>query len=140
MQGEDIRIMRKILVTLIMIVSLVTLVACSGMTTVKPIKSKIFTDEDYQAAVEALQTYFSEWEGCTMKEISYAGDDVVYAEAEIRGASPDCLIVLTSTFVTDGEDHQNGLEPNYTYEDFTWTFERADFTSKIWDHKDHGYG
>lgn len=123
-----------------MIVSLVTLAACSGMTTVDPIKSKIFTDDDYQAAVEALQTYFSDWEGCTMKKIGYAGDDVVNAEAKTRGYSPDCIIVLVTTFETDGEDHQNGLEANYTYEDYTWTFVRDDFTSLIWDHKDHGYG
>ena len=131
--------MKKILVTLIMIATLLTITACGGMTTVNPIKSKIFEDKDYQAAVECLQEYFSSWEGCTMKEISYAGDDVVNAEADLAGVSPDCLIVLKTTFETDGEERENGLEPNYTYEDYTWTFERADFTMP-WEHKDHGYG
>jgi hypothetical protein len=130
---------KRIIISLGLIFVTVFLAACGSMTTVNPIKSKIFEDEDYQAAVECLNEYFGDWEGCTMKEISYAGDDVVYAEAEARGVAPDCLIVLKTTFETDGEDRANGLEPNYTYEDYTWTFERTDFTMP-WEHVDHGYG
>lgn len=133
--------MKKIIVGVlaaVMLLSTVLLTGCGGYT-VKPIKSKIFEDEAYQAAVDQMMIDFSEFEGCTMKEVSYAGDDVVYAEAEAAGVNPDCLIVLKTTFETDGEDHQNGLEPNFTYEDFTWTYTRTDFTMP-WEHKDHGYG
>ena len=130
---------KRALAVLIMALMLACLTACGGMTTVNSMKSKIFTQDDYDAAVEALQEYFNEWEGCTMKEIGYAGDDVVNAEAENAGVSPDCLSVLVTTFETDGEERENGLEPNYTYEDYTWTFTRADFASP-WEHKDHGYG
>ena len=108
-------------------------------TTFTPIQSRIFSDDDYQQATAALQEYVSDWEGITLHEISYAGDDTVKAEAKAAGVKPDCLIVLKTNFDTDGEDHQNGLEPNHTYEDFTFTFVRDDFTMP-WEHKDHGYG
>ena len=119
--------------------TVIILTACSGMTKVKPIKSLIFSEDDYQQATEALQEYISDWEGITLHEISYAGDDTVKAEAKAAGVNSDCLIVLKTNFDTDGEDHQNGLEPNHTYEDFTFTFVRDDFTMP-WAHKDHGYG
>ena len=112
--------------------------------------------DDYDNAVQEVFTYFSDWEGCTMTEIGYAGDDAVKAEAEIRGLAPEQVMVLTSTFTTDGEDHQNGLEPNYTYEDYKWILTRnttpnytyedykwiltRNTTTEPWNHEDHGYG
>lgn len=129
---------KRMLIAFVMAFVIAGLAACGGYT-VRAIKSKIFSDEDYQAAVECMTEYFNDWEGCTLKEVSYAGDDAVYAEAEIRGVKPDCLIVLLSTFETDGENHENGLNPNYTYEDYQWILERTDFTMP-WEHKDHGYG
>ena len=73
-----------------------------------------------------------------MSEIHYAGDDAVKAEAETRGMNVDQVMVLKCTFTTDGEDHKNGLEPNYTYEDFSWTLTRV-FKDDMWTVEDHGY-
>jgi len=64
---------------------------------------------------------------------------VVKAEADARGLAPEEVIVLTSTFETDGENHNNGLNPNYTYEDYTWTLTR-DTSAGLWEVTDHGYG
>jgi len=130
---------KKLLSLILVAITVFALTACGGMTKVNPIKSLIFSDEDYQEAVTELQTYFSDWEGCTLKEISYAGDEVVEREAKAAGVKSDCLIVLNTTFETDGENHENGLEPNYEYKDYTFTFVRDDFTAP-WSHKDHGYG
>jgi len=116
------------------------LAACGGSSVkVGSFSSLYFNEDDYDNAVQEVFTYFSDWEGCTMTEIGYAGDDAVKAEAEIRGLAPEQVIVLTSTFTTDGEDHQNGLEPNYTYEDYKWILTR-NTTAEPWNHEDHGYG
>ena len=112
--------------------------ACSGVT-VGALKSDIFKDEEYEEAVACVQEYFKNFEGCEMKKIEYAGDDVVKAEAENRGVDVNNIIVLKSTFKTDGEDHHNGLEPDTTYEDYTWTLVREG-PGAPWEHKDHGYG
>ena len=96
-------------------------------------------NDDYEAAVQEVMTYFSSFEGCTLKKIGYAGDAAVKAEADARGLAPEEVIVLTSTFETDGENHNNGLNPNYTYEDYTWTLTR-DTTAGLWEVTDHGYG
>ena len=130
---------KKLIIALVMVLAIVSLSACSGMTTVESIKSEIFTDEAYQDAVTECQTFLSDWEGITVKKISYAGDDAVYADAEVRGEKPENLIILLVTFETDDEDHQNGLEPGTVYENYTFTFTRSDFTMP-WEHKDHGYG
>ena len=61
------------------------------------------------------------------------------AEAEARGYPNDLIIVLESTFTTDGENHMNGLEPSHTYENYRWVFTR-DFHGGMWNHLDHGYG
>ena len=79
------------------------------------------------------------FEGCTMKKIGYAGDAAVKAEADARGLAPEEVIVLTSTFETDGENHNNGLNPNYTYKDYTWTLTRHT-SAGLWEVTDHGYG
>ena len=40
--------------------------------------------------------------------------------------------------ITDGENHENGLEPNNTYEDYKWILTRNS-SAELWEHKDHGY-
>jgi hypothetical protein len=80
-----------------------------------------------------------QFEGCTLKKIGYAGDAAVKSEAEARGLAPEEVIVLTSTFETDGENHNNGLNPNYTYKDYTWTLTRHT-SAGLWEVTDHGYG
>lgn len=74
-----------------------------------------------------------------MKKIGYAGDAAVKTEAEARGLAPEEVIVLTSTFETDGENHNNGLNPSYTYKDYTWTLTRHT-SAGLWEVTDHGYG
>lgn len=131
--------MKKRLIGMMLAFVLTGLAACGSAVTVGPLSSLYFNTDDYDAAVQEVFAYFKSFEGCTMTEIGYAGDDVVEAEAEYRGLAPEQVIVLTSTFTTDGEDHQNGLEPNYTYEDYKWILTR-NTTGEPWNHEDHGYG
>ena len=53
-----------------------------GDMRVKGISSKIYTDEDYLAAVQAVIAGFRNFQGCTLEEISYAGDETVRKEQD----------------------------------------------------------
>jgi len=85
-------------------------------------------------------TAFKEYEGCTLKKVGYAGDKAVKAEAEARGLAPEQVMVLTSTFTTDGGDHGTVFEPNQTYEDYKWILTRSTSADPFWTVADRGYG
>ena len=124
---------------IVLLAVLLGLAGCGDAVSVGGFSSKYMNSDDYEAAVQEVMTYFRSFEGCTMKKIGYAGDAAVKAEADARGLAPEEVIVLTSTFETDGENHNNGLNPNYTYEDYTWTLTR-NTTAGLWEVTDHGYG
>ena len=124
---------------IVLLAVLLGLAGCGDAVSVGGFSSKYMNSDDYEAAVQEVMTYFRSFEGCTMKKIGYAGDAAVKAEAAARGLAPEEVIVLTSTFETDGENHNNGLNPNYTYEDYTWTLTR-NTTAGLWEVTDHGYG
>ena len=132
--------MKRIVSMTALILALVLLVGCSGGVSIGGFSSKYLSSDDYDAAVQEVLTCFKDFEGCTMKKIGYAGDAAVKAEADARGLAPEQIIVLTSTFETDGEDHQNGLEPGFTYEDYTWTLTRESSFDPLWVVTDHGMG
>ena len=131
--------MKRIAAFFVLLVVLLGLAGCGDAVSVGGFSSKYMNNDDYEAAVQEVMTYFSSFEGCTMKKIGYAGDAAVKAEADARGLAPEEVIVLTSTFETDGENHNNGLNPNYTYEDYTWTLTRHT-SAGLWEVTDHGYG
>ena len=131
--------MKRITAFFVLLVVLFGLAGCGDAVSVGGFSSKYMNNDDYEAAVQEVMTYFSSFEGCTLKKIGYAGDAAVKTEAEARGLAPEEVIVLTSTFETDGENHNNGLNPNYTYKDYTWTLTR-DTTAGLWEVTDHGYG
>ena len=116
--------MKRITAFFVLLVVLLGLAGCGDAVSVGGFSSKYMNNDDYEAAVQEVMTYFSSFEGCTLKKIGYAGDAAVKTEAEARGLAPEEVIVLTSTFETDGENHNNGLNPNYTYKDYTWTLTR----------------
>ena len=131
--------MKRIVSITCLLLVVLFLVGCSGGVSVGGFSSKYMNSNDYEAAVQEVMTYFSSFEGCTMKKIGYAGDAAVKTEAEALGLAPEEVIVLTSTFETDGENHNNGLNPNYTYKDYTWTLTRHT-SAGLWEVTDHGYG
>ena len=131
--------MKRIAAFIVLLVVLLGLAGCGDAVSVGGFSSKYMNSDDYEAAVQEMMTYFNSFEGCTLKKVGYAGDAVVKAEADARGLAPEEVIVLTSTFETDGENHNNGLNPNYTYEDYTWTL-TPDTSAGLWEVTDHGYG
>ena len=132
--------MKKLIIGMMLTIAVLCLTACGGSSVkVGSFSSLIFDSDEYDDAVQEVFTYFDSFEGCTMTEIGYAGDDAVRAEAKARGLAPEQVMVLTSTFTTDSEDHQNGLEPDHTYEDYKWILTR-NTSAEPWNHEDHGYG
>ena len=130
--------MKKLALILSVLALVFSIAGCSDAVKVGGFSSMILDSEDYDAAVEEVQLAFQEFEGCKMKEIGYAGDQAVKDEAEVRGLAPEQVIVLKSTFTTDKEDHHNGLEPDYTYEDYLWILTR-NTSAEPWEVIDHGY-
>lgn len=132
-----------IFVTSIMIISLCS---CSGQQektadcNIIPIKSEIYSQEDYDEACQVVLEYFEEnFTGCNMIEIKYAGDDDLDAMKEWAGEyGVEEVILLESSFETDSNGGDGSLNPNDTYTDWRWIVVR-DKDGK-WQHKDHGYG
>lgn len=130
--------MKKFIICVMLLVTVVCFAGCGSAIKVESFKSKYYDTEEYQAAVDEVMSYFTGFEGCEMSEIRYAGDEAVKAEAETRGMDCDHVMVLKCTFTTDGENHENGLEPDYTYEDYGWILTR-ELKDGMWTVEDHGY-
>ena len=106
--------MKKITVLVVLLALMLSLSGCGNSVSVGGFSSKYFNSDAYDAAVQELMTHFDSLGGCTPKKIGYAGDKTVKEEAEARGLAPERIIVLTSTFETDGTSRADDLESNKT--------------------------
>lgn len=101
--------------------------------------SEIYSDSDIEAAFQAVKDYFeSEFDGCTLTELSYPGDtcaDEFHEWAEQYDA--DEAIVILSSFDVDSSGGDGSLNPDSTYDDWNWILIRND--GGAWEHVDHGY-
>lgn len=128
----------RIFIGLLMIL---VLTACgSKEVKITKVPSEIYTDKDIQAAIQVIVDEFEEEnrDGYTLKEISYAGDEVTLAEqkqAEFYDA--DEVIVLTSCFKVGFIKEDSGLEPFSTEDGWKWYLVRT--KGGEWVHVDHGY-
>ena len=133
--------MKRFIASTVFFILLLGLVGCSGGVSVGGFSSKYMDSEHYD---EAVQQFIAEFEsmdgyvGCTLKKVGYAGDQAVKAEADAQGLAPEQVIVLTTVFETDGEDHGNGLEPNHTYDDYTCVMTRLSSTDIFWEIAEFG--
>lgn len=111
-----------------------------GDMRVRGIDSEIYTDEDYLAAVQAVIAGFRDFQGCTLTEISYAGDETVQKEQEyiLSFGDYDEGIVLLSSFTVDEHGGDGSLEPNHTYTRWSWYLARKN--GGKWKIVTSGYG
>lgn len=132
--------MKKLLLFLIASM-LLTGCAAGDIRTAKilPAESTVYTQTEIQDAAKAAMHYFrAEFDGCTLTEITYAGDaesQDYQAWAERFGAQD--VLVLTSTFTVDDTGGDGSLAPNSTYRNWKWIMVRA--PGGTWQHADHGY-
>ena len=86
-----------------------------------------------------ISRYFEkEFDGCTLLEIGYVGDQD--GKAFIERANQygvDEVIILVSSFAVGPEGGDGSLNPNDTYRNWKWILGRTN--GGQWRHLDHGY-
>lgn len=134
--------MKKFTYFLCIIVLAFSLCACGGDT--EPVEthevaSELYTQEDINSAIETIKKEFnSDWKGCTLKELYYAGDEVSKAHQDWADRNnADVAIVLLSSFDVDESGGNGSLNPNSTYDNWMWILVRS--SGGQWKHVDHGY-
>lgn len=134
--------MKKTMALFLALVCMLSLVACGG--DVRNIQntdynSDIYSDAEIKSAIDVISDYFKkEFEGCTLTEITYIGDDKLEEWEEFAERNnADSVIVLVSAFETGASGGDGSLNPNTTYTDWKWILVRKD--GGTWEHVDHGY-
>ena len=119
--------MKKIVCTMLCIMLLFVLSACGGdVSEVKThnVESESYSEEDIKAAIDTIKKEFkSDWKGCTLTEIYYAGDDCTKDHKDWADRNnADEVIVLLSSFDVDSSGGDGSLNPNSTYSDYSGGF------------------
>ena len=134
--------MKKILVTILCFIMVFLLVGCGSKTSeirTYNVESEMYSQEEITSAIETIKEEFkSDWKGCTLKEIYYAGDESSkdYQDWADRNNADEVIVLLSSFYV--GRNGGNGsLNTNYTYENWNWILVRTN--DGEWVHVDHGY-
>ena len=109
----------------------------------RKVESKLYSQEDIDAAIAVIIEEFRSWQGCKLTEIYYAGDETNQQENAYYikgGVYPNAqeMIVLESSFEVDESGGDGSLNPNTTYNHWKWLLVRED--GGTWEHVDHGYG
>ena len=134
--------MKKLISIVICIVVVLSLTACGGSikeAKTHDVESEIYTKEDIAAAIETIKKEFkSKWKGCSLKEIYYAGDDIVKAHRDWADRNnADEVIVLLSSYYVGPNGGDGSLNQDYTYTKWNWILVRT--SGGKWVHVDHGY-
>ena len=138
---------KKRLTSFFCLVLTLALCACGGHVKdvqIHAVESEMYSETDINAAVQVIIKEFDRsWKGCTLTSISYAGDERTQAESEyylntLGLYKADELIVLSSSFDVDQTGGDGSLNPNSTYNGWSWILVRN--TGGRWKHVDHGYG
>lgn len=135
--------MKKIFSVFLCLVFAFSLCACGGNVEnvkIKDVKSEIYSDDDIKSAINVIiEEFDKDWDGCTLKEIGYAGDAKAKGDQEYYAKvyNVDEAIILISTFDVDSSGGDGSLEPNDTYTDWNWILTRNN--GGEWKHADHGF-
>ena len=109
---------------------------------IRKVESKLYSQEDIDAAIAVIIDEFRSWQGCKLTEIYYAGDETnqqenaYYIEGGVYEKAKE-MIVLESSFEVDESGGDGSLEANSTYDNWEWLLVRED--GGTWKHVDHGY-
>ncbi len=134
--------MKKLYMLALMLVFMLGLTSCGGNVDnvqIMDYTSQIFTDAEIRSAIDVTIDYFKkEFEGCTLTQITYLGDDQIGSWQDyLNRYDADDVIVLVSSFDVDASGGDGSLNPNSTYNNWKWILIRND--GKNWKHVDHGY-
>lgn len=134
--------MNKIKYVVLCIMSALSLIACGGNiseVSTQRIESQLYSQDDINSAVDIIKKEFkSDWKGCSLTEIRYAGDEITKEHQEWSDRNnADEVIVLLSSFDVDSSGGDGSLNPNSTYDDWKWILVRSN--GGQWKQVDHGY-
>ena len=134
--------MKKHLIVLLCILFLICLYGCGGNVDhaqTHTVDSELYTQQEISSAIAVIKQEFKlKWDGCTLTEISYAGDETTQSYQEWSECNDaDEVIVLTSSFDVDSSGGDGSLNPNSTYDNWQWILVRT--KGGTWTHVDHGY-
>lgn len=114
------------------------------------VPSTLYTEAEINDAIQViLKEFKGSWSGCTLTELSYAGDEINARETAyyLGGAYSgdyldawgdfDQVMILISSFDTDSDPGDGGLNSNFTYSNWNWILVRSNCGA--WRHVDHGY-
>lgn len=136
--------MKKFVPFLVMLVISLCLSGCArgdvSKVRVNGQLSVIYTDWEISKAVDVAVRYFEkEFDGCTLLEIGYVGDqDGKEFIERANQYGVDEVIILVSSFAVGPEGGDGSLNPNDTYRNWKWILGRTN--GGQWKHLDHGYG
>lgn len=104
--------------------------------------SALYGDETIGKAFDAVEQKFSEgFAGCTLLELRYDAEvENKYADETMRywQEHGQELMILESSFRTDGSVAGSGFDPNHTYTGWQWRLVRTQ-DDKGWEVVDWGY-
>ena len=134
--------MKKCIIILMIVFCIMGLSACGGNVKnvqITEYSSNIYSNSEIGEAIEVTLEYFKkEFDGCTLTEISYYGDDKLldFQDFAERNNATE-VIVFVSTFDVDESGGDGSLNPNDTYKNWKWILVRSE--GGKWKHVDHGY-
>jgi len=137
--------MRKILIIILCGFIILSTTGCKtsggniSNVKIKDVESTKYSKEDIYAAIDTIIKEFEkDWDGCTLKEIYYAGDETSSNHQDwAKRNNKKETIVLLSTFEVDSSGGDQSLNPNETYNNWNWILVRN--KGENWIHVDHGY-
>lgn len=132
--------MKKLVTLLLTVVLMLGLTGCGELSATFAIvgeKSMVYTETDINEAMDVvLDCFRKEFDGCTLLELGYAGDDTRAEQKEwATQYDADECILLVCSFETDGT--VGPLNPNSTYENYKWVLTRTG--GGEWEIKTNGY-
>ncbi len=133
--------MKKIITIFLLITIVFSFAGCGKKhieTVIRNVESEIYTQEEINSAIDTIQKELKEdWNGCTLTEIYYAGDEISGKEASYRNAEEGEIMVLLSSMYVARNGGDGSLNTDFTYENWMWILVKSD--SGEWIHIDHGY-
>ncbi len=133
--------MKKIITLILFITMAFSFAGCGKKpieTVIKKVDSEIYSQEEINSAIDTIQKELKEeWNGCTLTEVGYAGDEICKREADSYETKDAKIMVLLSSMYVARNGGDGSLNTDFTYNDWMWILVKSD--NGEWVHIDHGY-
>lgn len=133
--------MKKIIIGVLLFSICIFICGCGDVSSVKILQceSDIYTEAEISSAIKVTKDYFKKnFDGCSLKELGYAGDETTKGHEEWAWRhNADEVIVLVSSFDVGKSGGDGSLNPDSTYTNWKWILVRSG--GSAWRHVDHGY-